>query len=429
VTLIFVVAVIVVPCARAAAPGQLDPRFSGDGIAKVTHDDGSIPTAVAAAAGGAVYVAVTQRFAVLKIRPDGARDRHFGHAGAATVARDGVWDGNAEPEALAVRPSDGAVFLAGRTRGDLAIIAAFTRAGVPLPGFGVGGQVQIPLHGFGWGASQLLFEPSSGAITYAVSRAAFGAARPQGTPDLVLLQLTAGGAPDVSFGQGGAVHVGLADSPGYSGGQIALWRMANGELRAVTHGYSGANAFVGFDAHGQLAASFGQAGRSMLGGRVIGRPGRQVVPVGADLLVADAGTRAAGSATRVTRLADGGLGRARWTAMLGRRMPRPEDLIADREGGAYVAATATRGAGTKNYQRVIAVAHVKAGGVIDRRLGDNGVLDVHLRGHNRMISTPLLLLDHAHRRLWLVADAGSGFFDIREDYGGHNVLVAAIRTR
>lgn len=76
---------------------------------------------------------------------------------------------------------------------------------------------------------------------------------------------------------------------------------------------------------------------------------------------------------------------------------------------------------------MIAVAHVTSGGRLDRRFGDRGVLDVSLGG-DRQISRPLLQLDRRRHRLWLVADAGVGFTDIREDYGGNDVVLAAIKT-
>lgn len=57
------------------------------------------------------------------------------------------------------------------------------------------------------------------------------------------------------------------------------------------------------------------------------------------------------------------------------------------------------------------------------------MLDLQLRGPIRMISKPRLVRDARQHRLWLVADAGSGDLGIRDDFGGHDVLVAAIRTQ
>lgn len=407
----------------SARPGTLDRGFSGDGLAKVTRGGGTIPVAVLPAAGGAISVLTEGGDAVVRVRRDGRPDPRFGRRGIASLPVVADADGNAAPRAFAVRPSDGAILVAGKSRGDVVTVSALDARGRVLTSFGRGGVAALPQQAFASGASQLLVEPDGG-VTWAVTRSTSYPSAPV-TPDLAWLRLTASGAPDAGFGTSGVVRLVTGTQTGYGRAPSALWRTPSGALRVALQSYEQPVALYGLTPGGAPSLLAAPA----FGGRIVTEPGRLVAPVGDDLLVADTGTGDRRTTTRLSRLADGGLGPARWTAHLGRRLPIPDIVIPDRQGGAYVAGAATRGARTTSYQRVIAVAHVKAGGVVDRRFGRNGILDVHLRGHNRFISTPSLCLDRARGRLWLVADAGSGYFDIREDFGGHDVVVAAIRTR
>ncbi len=402
----------VLPATAGARPGVLDKRFSGDGLRKVTRDHGSIPAAVTPAPGGGLYVAVHGRFSVLKVRRDGTLDPAFGRRGVAVVPSDLSWDGNNEPIAIAVRPTDGAILVAGRIRGDAVAIVAISRRGRLLSTFGRGGRVYFPLRTFGWGARQLLVDRASGAVTWVIARSNYPHPVTGIDPDLVWVRLTATGDLDRKFGDGGIVHTPLRAPAGYGEGGVALWRTPSGRLRALATDIVGRRWRFGVDAGGHPdlpvePAPFGAA----------------IATVGADLLVAEGGY----TSVRIVRRADSGLGAARWTARLGGRLRSAGAPISDGHGGAYVVGTAHRNPRTKNFRRVVAIGHIKAGGTIDRRFGRNGVLDITL-GPNTIISVPSLVLDRARNRLWLVADAGSGFFDIREDFGGHDVLVAAIRT-
>lgn len=102
-------------------------------------------------------------------------DPSGGGRGIARVVQDGTWDGNAEPDAISVRRADDAVFVAGCTRGDVAVIAGFDRRGHPLTGFGSAGRASISMGAQVAGASQVLVDEARGSITFAAARSGFGA--------------------------------------------------------------------------------------------------------------------------------------------------------------------------------------------------------------------------------------------------------------
>jgi len=130
--------------AAAAASGQLDPSFGGDG--KVTTDFNGQAGANALVlqdgklvAAGSGWNGTTTDFALARYRQDGALDRTFGTRGRVTTD----FGTGSQATALVVQ-ADGKLVAAGTvsndTGGDFAL-ARYRRDGALDPAFGTGGKV------------------------------------------------------------------------------------------------------------------------------------------------------------------------------------------------------------------------------------------------------------------------------------------------
>lgn len=188
----------------AAAPGDLDLTFGGDGTVEA-YPGGyiSVPTAVVVQADGGVVAAgvsgpTGSDVAVVRWESDGDLDLTFGGDGIVTT------DFGADEVARAVTAQwDGKIVIAGATGssynsdGDV-ILARYLSNGSLDPTFGVGGQVMTDL-GMREGAGDVvtLGDERIAVAAFAYDDVAF-------SMNLVVLRYLADGTPDPTFGSGGS---------------------------------------------------------------------------------------------------------------------------------------------------------------------------------------------------------------------------------
>ncbi len=387
--------------AATPRPGTLDRAFSQDGLDNVSRDHTTIPRAAVLSPGGALVVA-GDHAQLLRVSRKGGLVGTFGTRGRARMPHGRDFDGNDTLSALVRRP-DGSYVIAGLARTDTAFLAAFSAAGQRLRSFGTAGRVLLPQHAYVRPARTLLAAPDGG-LTWALTR------------DHLLQAPTQADLVTVTPAGVAAEHLApWPQEPRYMSGAPALWFGA-GAPRLLSPADVNTPAPSGLLTVG--AATTGPVPDALA-------HAADVVGAAADVLVVETGRRGT-----LSRVADGGFGARRWTFTPGGRLGTSIGAaIDDRNGGAFIATPVVRGPYTRNYHRSVAVAHIDASGNVDRRFGSKGVLDVW-RKPSGVGGTPILTFDRARRRLWLVNDNAYGYYDIREDVpSGHDVLVAAIRTR
>jgi uncharacterized delta-60 repeat protein len=201
---VLAVAAVVGPASASAAPGDLDPSFSEDGIATV-FGDGSVATAVAIAPDGRIVVAgytLTEGtdVAVARFRPDGRFDPSFSEdgrvridAGGTALAFDVAVNGNGGI-AVAGRLSThgGDRMLAIRLAPDGELARSFAGDGVRLVGFDKPFQ----------GASAVAFDGSDVVLAGYLSSGT--------TSRSAFARLHGDGSFDASFGGDGRIGLDLS---------------------------------------------------------------------------------------------------------------------------------------------------------------------------------------------------------------------------
>jgi uncharacterized delta-60 repeat protein len=104
------------PARALAAPGDLDPTFSGDGKAQLPQAGNGSPTSIAVQPDGKVVMAGSPGFVLNRVGADGAPDRSFGDDGVVTTE----FPGGASAYAVALQP-DGRIVAAGEANGRFAL--------------------------------------------------------------------------------------------------------------------------------------------------------------------------------------------------------------------------------------------------------------------------------------------------------------------
>jgi uncharacterized delta-60 repeat protein len=246
VTVIAALACVVVPGLVAvapaqAAPGDLDPTFSGDGKALMSFGASDYGRDVALQPDGKIVVVGgsyagaggTHRFALARFNPDGSLDPSFDADGRVTTEF-----GNVAADAVALQPDGKIVAVGGQT------VARYLLDGSLDPSFGVDGHVATD-----FGASDVAIQ-ADGRIVVA------GA----GGGVLALARYTIDGSPDGSFGGDGTVTTDFSGS-----GRVAL--QADGKVVAVGNvpGFGGNSdlALARYNADGSLDRSFGVNGKQI----------------------------------------------------------------------------------------------------------------------------------------------------------------------
>jgi uncharacterized delta-60 repeat protein len=193
---------------RSAPAGDLDPTFGTGGNLILPAGDIDGIAAMAVQPDGRILlvgssVANRADVAVIRLTADGAMDPTFGDRGRVTVDL----GGGDTAGAVAVQP-DGMIVVAGTAAsgGGIDFAAArLTAAGVPDPAFGVGGRsaVAFPnraLATYVYSVRVVLVQPDGGIVLAGTESS--GNTRTART-DFAVARLTAAGAPDPGFGDGG----------------------------------------------------------------------------------------------------------------------------------------------------------------------------------------------------------------------------------
>ena len=369
----------------AAAPGDLDASFSGDGrVSTLTSPDTFVARAVAIQPDGRIVVAGyscntgtcgptgDSSFRLARYTSDGGLDTDFGQGGTVTTA---VGAGRSQAFDIVVRP-DGRIVAGGVASADAGDPGSFALVGYRAngtldPGFGSGGKV-ITRVGTGFDAISDLV-PDAGERIVAV-----GQANADGRDRFALARYDGHGKPDAMFGDSGTVVV--PTSAPYAYGAAGA-RLRDGRVVAV--GASGANSAV----------------ESLrLSGAPVGYTGSAsapwIRPVGASYSYANAAAAlpdgrvlSAGVATEPTgspamalvRTSPEGVLDRTWDGD-GMALARVRDatvatdVLLDPEGRAVAAGHASAGAA-----HAFAVARFDAAGALDRSFG-GGVVATHFPG-------------------------------------------------
>jgi uncharacterized delta-60 repeat protein len=237
--------------ARLTSTGALDSTFGSRGLVSTdfsavrpawyTNAPSDAVSTLFVLADGKILAAGTtvHGFALARYNPDGTLDTAYGTGGRARIGTDVLVANPAGPDgqvgdASAALQADGKVVLAGslyRPTSDPApydlIVARADPAGSPDPAFGAAGLVTL---GLGTDpATQVGYDERAGGVglqadgsvvvggTRELVNTATGA---EVGSDVLLARLTAGGAPDGTFGTGGVVTTGVR---GYdSGGALVV---------------------------------------------------------------------------------------------------------------------------------------------------------------------------------------------------------------
>lgn len=251
--------------ARFDTSGRPDPSFGTGGVVVVPAARTSLATSLALMSDGRIVVGgfssdrrsldepPNNRPVLVRLEPDGALDPTFGDRGVLLLELGPIRSGWVE---AVVAREDGAIVIAGPGsdgKGAGAYAARIHSDGRLDRSFGDGGVTVIP--------KQLDFdEPDAAAIARDGAILILGFGYQDAGLDLSVVRLSASGAVDRSFGEGGAavVDFGRTSDTGYD---IAV----QPDNKIVVAGRSGvtdgAFALARFDAAGLLDVSFGDGGR------------------------------------------------------------------------------------------------------------------------------------------------------------------------
>jgi uncharacterized delta-60 repeat protein len=242
----------------AAAPGQLDPAFDGDG--QVTTAVGSYrlarpadvaidPSGRAVVAGSALTFETGSNFALARYSPGGALDTSFGEGGIALTQV-----GSAAPRAVAIQPDGKIVAVGPAADSGRPVVVRYTGDGILDPTFGGDGIVDAMVAGLSLDDPQDVAVQPDGKILVAVGARSSGVS----AHAFAVLRLDPDGSLDTTFDGDGVATASFGSGSAVSG---ALAVQADG--RIVAAGYSGSPTSVAvarFDAEGAADASFGGDG-------------------------------------------------------------------------------------------------------------------------------------------------------------------------
>ena len=245
--------------ANGSGSAALDATFDADGRATTAFGSGDdVANAVAlqpdgkiVAAGYSYQAASDTDFALVRYKADGSLDAGFGDGGKVTTA---FGDVDERARAMAVQ-SDGRIVVVGYSGNDIAL-ARYHGDGSLDASFGSGGKVTTAAPGLTTtGASAVALQPD-GKIVVAGNRGR----------NAVVARYTRSGSLDASFGGGGQVVTDLGSTLD-TFRAIALRR--DGSI--VVAGYSGSGsgfqfALVQYTAGGDLDDSFGNGGKVLTTG-------------------------------------------------------------------------------------------------------------------------------------------------------------------
>ena len=235
-----------------AAPGDLDPTFSGDGKALTSIGVSSYGNDVAVQADGKIVVVGgsdagaggTTRFALTRFMPDGSLDPSFGGDGMVTTDF-----GNVAADAVALQFDGKIVAVGGQA------VARYLPDGSLDASFGAGGKVTTD-----FSVSDVKVDRDGRIVVSGYGGGGLVLARYNGTD----------GSPDASFGVGGTARTDFNRGVDTFPGGIAL--QADGKIVAVgsAPGLDGLGdlAVARYNGDGSLDTSFGQQGTQItdLGG-------------------------------------------------------------------------------------------------------------------------------------------------------------------
>lgn len=272
--------------ARYLPNGALDPTFGSGGLVQFDVDAGSdevralrVLSDGGILAAGSLSTSSHADFGILKLRADGSRDTTFGEADAVTgrkgYVRLDIAGANFHDNAYAMAVQrDGRVVLAGTTsvfhdgfNYNQVAIARFTADGVADATFG-GGDGIVVLDPFFGAAGDVL---TTIALDQAGDPGADGGivvgGYTFGRNCAFLARVTASGAVDTNFGQGGRVVLADANAGGVRTGMSKLTGAriaADGKIVALGTGGDRGMTVMRFAANGALDGGFGANGRSLI---------------------------------------------------------------------------------------------------------------------------------------------------------------------
>ena len=241
-----------------AAPGDLDPTFSGDG--KLTDWSG-YATGVVIQPDGKIVVAFGPNFSVARYNPDGSRDISFGDEGRATTSF-----GSEYALALGIAiQSDGKIVVAGYVCpwddwGNAAFaVARFNQDGSLDLSFDGDGKVTTAIGGRTTGYS-VTVQPDNKII---VAGWSWEAAPPYVKDHFAVARYNPDGSLDTTFGGDGTVTTSICGNCNDEAFSVAL--QPDGKIVAVGGGFDGTNypkfEVVRFNANGSLDTTFDSDGR------------------------------------------------------------------------------------------------------------------------------------------------------------------------
>ena len=252
-------AVLALPLAARADPGDLDPSFGAGGqvttpilsgydgaSALVVQPDGKLVAA------GHAYNANNDTFALVRYNADGSLDGNFGTGGKVTTPF-----GIGSAASAAVLQADGRLVAAGQTftgsRNQFALVRYLATGGLDST-FGTGGKVGTPIGSIDDEASALVVQPDGKLV-------AAGYSDRGGNTTFALARYNAAGSLDTSFGTGGKVTTAIGSTDDEV---LALVLQPDGKLVAAGFTASAGNtafALVRYNADGSLDTSFGTGGK------------------------------------------------------------------------------------------------------------------------------------------------------------------------
>lgn len=247
---------------RYLADGRLDPSFGQGGAVVVPFGNGTDRAfAVAVQDDGRIVVGGTtldsriasgQDFALLRLMPDGALDAGFGNGGKVVTPMSPSSGGDVVYALALPRVGGEQRIVAAGGEGDF-MVARYTAAGLLDAGFGQGGRV-VGLFRKNIGQARSVALLPDGRMVLAGSI----------YNDFAAAQLTASGALDPGFGQGGLFT--KAVNPDNWNGATGIVRQADGKLVLGGWAYSGNSSSADFVAlrllpGGTLDGEFGTGGQ------------------------------------------------------------------------------------------------------------------------------------------------------------------------
>jgi uncharacterized delta-60 repeat protein len=272
--------------ARYLPNGTLDPAFGSAGLVHLDVDSASdevralrVLSDNAILAAGSLSTSSHADFGIFKLRPDGSADTTFGEPDIGSTRKGYVrldiagvnFHDNAYAMAL---QRDGRIVLAGVTP---VFHDGFNYGQVAVARFTADGMLDTT---FGGGDGIVVLDPFFGAAGDVLTTIALDQAGNLGSDDRIvvggytfgrnnafLARLTANGAVDTTFGQGGRITLQAASTGGVHTGMsyLASARLAaDGSLLALGEGGDRGMTLMRFAANGTLDTTFGNNGRSLI---------------------------------------------------------------------------------------------------------------------------------------------------------------------